>query len=195
VALPPPTRAVVSVKAATTATIIAEVPVAETYQARVIALNDNSTFPAVLAGGHVGELKLTAKAPTVLNVSVRAPQLKLAPDNPTMVKAGAPFTLAGTVSDSARSLGTKNRMRVWISEGRAPVTNYAGTQTSTIEVTTKGGDATFRFDLVAPTHATTLYYQFGEIPTDFASSDGRQAPFVVVPDLSAGAVPLSLRVE
>jgi hypothetical protein len=194
-ALPPPTRASVTVKGATTATLSANVPVGENYQARVLALRGSDSFPSVLAGGRLTALKLTPNATLPLDVALKAPALQLAPGTPTTVAPGARFTLAGTLTDAAHALGTKNRMRVWISEGAPPTANFAGRQVSTIDVTTTGADIAFSFELTAPTRPTTLYLQFGELPADFARADGQQAAFVVLPDVAAGAKPLELRVQ
>jgi len=178
-----------------TASLSTTLPLAEGYQARVLALRGDGNFPTLLATGRLDQVKIDAAKPAPLEVSLRAPAVKLAADSPASVAPGARYKLAGTITDGGRALGTKNRMRVWISEGTLPNANRAGTQTSTIDVTTNGDDVTFSFDLVAPARPTTLYYQFGEIPTDFARADGRQAPYVMLPDLSAGAKPLELIVK
>jgi hypothetical protein len=194
-ALPPPTRVAFATHGATQTTLTASVPPGENYQARVIAIDGDGPFPTVLASGRVGALKLTANDSPPLQVSLRTPELKLASTTPASVAPGAAYTLAGTITDAAHALGAKNRMRVWISEGQPPTANFAGVQTSTIDVTPNGDDVNFSFELTAPKRATTLYFQFGELPPDFARADGRQAAFLVLPDLSRGAKALELTVK
>jgi hypothetical protein len=195
VALPAPTRAAIAAMGQPSVTLTANVPPADNYQARVVALGRGDPFPAVLASGRLAALKFAAGETMPLQVTLRAPEVKLAPTNPATVTPGAHYRLSGTITDAAHALGTKNRMRIWISEGVAPTQNFSGTQTSTIDVTASGDDVAFTFELVAPSRATTLYYQVGELPPDFTRPDGRQAAFVVLPDLSSGAKPLALRVQ
>lgn len=193
---PPPTlRESLDPKGATTATLKANLPVADGYQARVIALRGDGAFPTLVAGGRIDQVKINTQQPAPLAVSLQAPTLRPDPQNPTTVKRGALYQLRGVVADPARALGTRNRMRVWITEGAAPTKNFSGAQTTTVDVTTEGDDVTFTFDLKAPDQPGTLYYQFGELPPDFARADERQAPFIALPDLNAGGKPLALRVE
>lgn len=191
----PASRHAVVTNGASSVTLHAAVPVGENYSVRVVALQGDGSFPIVLAGGNISALKIPAGKNTDAEVSLQPPTLKLDPANPASVAPGARFTLAGVVTDAAQALGTKNRMRIWISQGAPPRENFAGTQTSTTLVTTKGNDVSFSFDLTAPKEPTTLYFQFGEIPTDFAREDGKQAPFLVLPNLGTGASALQLRVE
>jgi hypothetical protein len=165
------------------------------YQIRVIALKGDGTSPIVLAGGRIAQAKVNADQIARVDVALAPPKLKLSPDNPTTVAPGASYTLAGTLIDAANCLGAKNRMRMWLSAGAPPRTNFAGTQTSTIDVTTEGNDVTFSFTLTAPKEPGTLYFQFGELPSDFARADGQQAPLLVLPDVSAGAAVFKLSVR
>jgi hypothetical protein len=191
----PSVREAIDPQGSPTATVRASVPPGDSYQARVVALRGKDTFPSVIAGGRIDLLKVSAENPTPLQVALKTPSLKLSADTPQTVAPGAPYRIAGTITDGARALGTKNRMRVWVSEGTPPTANYAGQQISTVDVTTDGDDVNFNFELTAPKQPTTLYFQVGELPPDFAASDGHQAPFVVLPDLGAGAKPLALKVE
>ncbi len=179
----------------TSATVRTTLPLSDGYQARVIALRSDDAFPTVLAAGRIDQVKVDANSPAPLSISLIPPTLKLAPTTPTSVSPGATYKLAGTIVDAGRALGTKNRMRVWISAGTPPKMNYAGTQTSTVEVTTTDDDIYFTFELTAPAKPTTLYFQFGEIPSDFAAADGAPAPFLVLPNIGAGAKPLELVVQ
>jgi hypothetical protein len=191
----PSVREAIDPQGSTTATVRASVPPGDSYQARVVALRGKDTFPSVVAGGRIDLLKVSADGAAPLQVALKTPSLKLADDTPRSVAPGGHYRIAGTITDGARALGTKNRMRVWLSEGTPPTANYAGRQISTVDVTTEGDDVNFSFELTAPKERTTLYFQFGELPSDFAAADGHQAPFVVLPDLGAGAKPLALKVE
>lgn len=176
-------------------TVPVEVPAGKHYRIRAVALKGDGMYPSVLAGGLVTNIDVEAGQPTEAQISVAAPKIELAPVTPASVAAGASFKLSGTITDPAGVLGTKNRMRVWVSPGSPLKENYAGTQTSTTDVTTDGQAIAFHFDLTAPAEATTLYFQFGEISNEFVREDRRQAPFLVAPDFSAGAQPLAIRVE
>lgn len=191
----PSVREAVETKGSTTATLRASVPAGDGYQARVVALRGDETFPAVIAGGRIETLKVGAEAGAPLEVTLKAPSLQLDPATPKTVAPGARYKISGTITDGARALGTRSRMRVWISEGTAPTANYAGRQVTSVDVTPKGDDVAFNFELTAPKNPTTLYFQFGELPGDFARADNRQAPFIVLPDLSSGGSPLQIRVE
>ena len=136
----------------------------------------------------------SARDASVSIVADCTPRLALAPATPASVKANEHYILAGTITDDAEFLGTKNRMRVWFSSGAPPAANYDGAQTSTVIVTSQGDTIAFTFELTAPKDPTTLYFQLGEVSPDFARKDGSQAAFLVLPDLSLGAKPLTLQV-
>lgn len=191
----PIVRTAVPVNGASSITARVTVAEGENYQVRALALRGSDAAPTMMAGGRVGGLKVSAEQSANTAIALQAPVLTLSSANPAVVAPGARYTLAGTIKDAAQSLGTKSRMRVWISEGAPPQANYTGVQTSTVDVTLKGEEIAFQFDLVAPKQATVLYYQFGELPGDFARTDGTQAPFLVLPDIASGAKPLQLRVE
>lgn len=191
----PPARHAVATNGATSLTVTAPVPAGDNYQVRVVALRGEGAFPTVLAGGRLSGLKVTAENVLSVAVALNAPKLELAADNPASVAPGAHYTLAGTITDAANCLGAKNRMRVWMSVDAPPRENFAGAQISTIDVKTDGDEVAFSFPLTAPATAGTLYFQFGELPADFARSDGTQAAFLVLPNLAAGDAPLTLRVE
>lgn len=191
----PPFRQAVATAGATTVTAHIARPAGDNYRVRAIAIGQDGSLPAVLAGGQAAGIKLTAEKAAPVALDLKSPALKLSPDNPTSVAAGSKFTLAGKITDAARSLGAKNRMRVWISENTPPDKNRAGTQISTVEVTAKDDDVDFAFSLTAPKNPGTLYFQFGEIPPDFARDDGTQAPLLVLPDLRAGGSVPQLKIE
>ncbi len=176
-------------------TVPIDVPAGKHYRIRAVALKGDGMYPSVLAGGIVTNIDVAADKPTEARIPVAAPKIELAPVTPAAVPAGAAFKLAGTITDPAGILGTKNRMRVWVNPGSPMQENYAGTQTSTTDVTTDGQKIAFHFDLTAPADPTTLYFQFGEISNEFVREDRRQAPFLVAPDFNAGAQPLAIRVE
>ncbi len=180
---------------ATSLTVHTNVAAGSNYRVRVVAIKGDGPFPTVLGGGKTAGIKAEADQVAHASVLVTAPMLKLAADNPSAVAAGSHYTLAGTITDPSSFLGTKSRMRVWLNDGTPPAANYDGVQVSTVKVTMKDDDVTFTFDLTAPKKPTTLYFQLGEVSPDFASKDGSQAAFLVVPDLSAGASALQLKVE
>jgi hypothetical protein len=188
-------RAAVKPDGATSVTVHSIVPAGSNYRIRVVAIKGNDPFPAVLAGGRTAGVKVETDKITAASVSLAAPVLKLSDDLPASVAANSHFILRGTIDDPSDFLGTKTRMRVWLSDGKPPAANYDGMQVSTVDVTIKDDLVTFNFDLTAPKDPTTLYFQLGEVSPDFARKDGSQAAFLVLPDLSAGASPLQLRVE
>jgi hypothetical protein len=190
-----PIRDSVKTKGATSVTVHSTVPVGANYRVRVVAIKGDDPFPTVVAGGKTIGVKVEADKIASTSVSLLSPVLKLADDHPATVAANAHFKLAGTITDPSSFLGTKTRMRVWLSAGRPPAANYDGTQVSTVDVTIKDDIVSFNFDLTAPKDPTTLYFQLGEVSPDFARKDGSQAAFLVLPDLSIGANPLQLRVE
>lgn len=178
-----------------TATWSVAAPAGTNYRVRVAAIKGEGTFPTLIAGGKAAGLKLEADKKTAAAVTLNAPSLKLAADNPTTLTVGAPFKLSGVLHDPGNFLGTKNRMRVWMSAGQRPTANQAGTQVSTVDVETKDEAVSFNLELVAPREAGPLYVQFGETSADFNRPDGKQVPLFVFPDLSAGAKPIELRIE
>ncbi len=188
-------RNAVETKGATSLTVHTEVPAGVNYCVRVVAIKGDGSFPSVLAGGRTLGVKVDADQMASTQVLLTAPVLKLAEDHPTAVAAGSAYTLTGTIIDPSNFLGAKGRMRVWFSTGKPPAANYDGVQVSTVNVTTKDDVVTFNFDLKAPKDPTTLYFQLGEVSPDFVRKDGTQAAFLVLPDLSAGAQPLQLKVE
>jgi len=182
-------------KGAASLTVHMSVAAGSNYRVRVVAIKGDGPFPSVLGGGKTAGIKAEADKIAQASVLVTAPVLKLAAGNRAIVAAGSHYTLSGTITDPSSFLGTKTRMRVWLNEGSAPAANYDGVQVSTVNVTMKDDDITFNFDLTAPKNPTTLYFQLGEVSPDFASRDGSQAAFLILPDLSAGASPLQLKVE
>ena len=190
-----PMRRAVVPSGANSVSLDVPVPAGENYQVRVVALRGSNPFPPVVAGGRASAIKVSAETSAPIAIALTAPQLKLSPKNPASVAPGAHYTLAGTLTDAAGSLGQKNRMRVWMSVGTPPRENFAGAQVSTIDVKADGDDVTFSIALTAPAEPTTLYFQFGEVPNDFARADGTQAAYLVLPNLAAGEAPLTLRVQ
>lgn len=170
-------------------------PAGANYRIRVAAIKGDGTFPVVIAGGKATGLKVEADKTTSAAITLAAPSLQLDAANPATVTAGAHFKLAGVVKDPGSFLGTKNRMRVWMSPGKAPTANQAGTQVSTVEVETKDDDVRFTIELTAPKEPGPLFVQFGEVSLDFNRPDGKQVPFMVLPDLTAGGKPIELKVE
>ena len=189
-----PVRTATPTKGATELTLHSDVPAGDNYQIRVIAIGGDGNFPSVLAGGHVRSIKVAADTVTPEQLALTPPKLTLNPALPATVAAGTHYKISGIFTDAAEALGTKTRMRVWVSQGTPPAENYAGAQISTVDVTIKDDDVAFNFDLIAPAAPTTLYLQFGELPPDFVRADNRQAPFLVLPDLSRKAAPLALAV-
>lgn len=169
-------------------------PAGTNYRVRVVAIKGDGTFPVVVAGGRATGLKIDAEKTTAAKIALAAPSLTLSADNPTTVAAGSHFKLAGVVKDPGNFLGTKNRMRVWLSPGKAPAANQAGTQISTVDVETKDDEVKFAIELTAPKEQGPLFVQFGEVSPDFARPDGKQVPFIVLPDLTAGGKPVELKV-
>ena len=190
-----PVRRAVVPSGANSISLDVPVPAGENYQVRVVALRGSNPFPAIIAGGRASAIKVSAETSSSIAIALTAPQLKLSPENPASVAPGAHYTLAGTITDAADSLGQKNRMRVWLNIGTPPRENFAGAQVSTIDVKADGDDVTFNIALTAPAEPTTLYFQFGEVPNDFARTDGTQAAYLVLPNLAAGEAPLTLRVQ
>ncbi len=188
----PPVRQAVETGGASSVTVHVARAAGENYRVRAIAMGDDGRLPAVLAGGHADRVKVAASQMAPVALRLKSPVLKLSPANPSAVAAGERFTLAGTITDAAQCLGTKNRMRVWLSENSPLAANHAGTQTSTVDVTTNGNDIEFTFNLTAPKTPGTLFFQFGEVPPDFAREDGTQAPLLVLPNLATGASALQL---
>jgi hypothetical protein len=188
-------RNAVETKGATSVTVHTEVPAGANYRVRAVAIKGDGTFPSVLAGGKATGIKVEADQVASTPVLLTVPVLKLAADQAKSVTAGSAYTLSGTIIDPSSFLGSKDRMRVWFSNGQPPAANYEGVQVSTVKVTTKEDVLTFAFDLTAPKEPTTLYFQLGEVSPDFVRKDGTQAAFLVLPDLSAGGQPLQLRVE
>ena len=190
-----PVRRTVVPNGANSVNLDVPVPAGENYQVRVVALRGANPFPAVVAGGRASAIEVSAETSSPIAVALTAPQLKLSLENPASVAPGVHYTLAGTITDAAGSLGQKNRMRIWLSVGTPPHENFAGAQVSTVDVKADGDDVTFSLALTAPAEPTTLYFQFGEVPNDFARSDGTQAAYLVLPNLAAGEAPLALRVQ
>lgn len=188
-------RTAVETRGAASMTVHTDVPAGANYRVRAVAIKGENPFPTVLAGGKATGVKVEADRVASVPVLVTAPVLKLASDSPASVVAGSSYTLTGTITDPSSFLGTKSRMRVWFSNGKPPAANYEGVQVSTVKVTMKDDVVTFDFDLTAPKEPTTLYFQLGEVSPDFVRKDGTQAAFLVLPDLSAGASALQLRVE
>jgi hypothetical protein len=170
---------------ASTVTWRTSAPTGDNVRIRVVAVKGDAAFPLVIASGKIVGLTTTDTS-TPVSVALTPSTLKLAPDVPQTVAPGAKFILAGTITDPGSFLGTKNRLRVWLSPGTPPAADRAGTQISTIDVTTKDDDVTFAFELTAPSEPGALYYQFGEVSADFARADGSQAPFLMLPAAGAG---------
>jgi hypothetical protein len=192
---PPAVRTEMKLSApASTVTWRTASPTAGNLRIRVAAIKGDNAFPLVIASGQAVGLKTTADAATPVSLALAPPILKLAPEVPQTVAPGAKFTLAGTITDPGNFLGTKNRMRVFLNTGTPPAADRAGMQISTIDVTTKGDNVTFAFELTAPSEPGALYYQFGEISGDFVRADGTQAPFLVLPSTTDG-VPLQLKIQ
>ena len=188
-------RSAVETKGASSVTVHTDVPAGSNYRVRVVAINGDNPFPAVLAGAKAMDLKVEADHVASTPLLLTAPVLKLAADQPRTIAAGSTYTLTGTITDPSNFLGSKDRMRVWLSSGKPPAANYDGAQISTVDVTQKDDMITFNFELTAPKDPTTLYFQLGEVSPDFVRKDGSQAAFLVLPDLSAGASALQLKVE
>ena len=159
-------------------------PAGNGYRVRVIATRGSGIFPSVVAGGKAAGVNVTANVLTTTAITLSAPSLNLASSNPASVSSGTTFTIAGSITDPANFLDGRTTLRMWTNTGTSPTTNIVGTQNYSYGLTKSGDNYAFSFNLTAPPISTVLYYQIGDNGSAFDRSDGTQAPFLVLPDLS-----------
>ena len=177
---------------ATSLVLRSGLPAGNGYRVRVVAIRGSGTFPSVVAGGKAAGVNVAANAIVMANVSLTAPTLTLAGSNPTAVSPGATFVIAGSITDSANFLDGSTTLRMWTNTGTAPTTNTVGTQNYIFNLSKSGDIYSFSFSLTAPPTSTVLYYQIGENRSPFDRSDGTQASFLVLPDLSLNDIARSI---
>ena len=148
----------------------------------------------MVAGGKALGILVAGGQLTVAAIGLAAPTLTVDPTNPTSVAPASPVTLRWTIHDPSHFLEGAGGMRLWwttdATAGNATGVQVAGSLSGSV-----GDNFSYMATFTAPSGASTLHYQFGEVSQAFNNLDGLVFPFLVLPDRNTGASRLALSVS
>ncbi len=162
------------------------VPPGGPYRVRAIAFRAGGSFPAVLASGKVLGISAGSNSTVAATLALGTISGGLDPSTPSAGQAGATVRIKINLVDPGDFLdGTPSgRISYWTSPFTANL--YGPYAYGTL---TAAGSGTYQFsaDFSLPALPGTIYYQFGEGSSAFASGAGSETPFLIWPNVEAGS--------
>jgi len=160
------------------------------YRARAIAWTSNgAATPPILRTGKAVNIQVVGL--TEAGIALSDVVFTLDNTTPASVFPGAALTIKVNYSDAGDVLEGGNGARIWYASSPFQ-TNFGGNQVSGWLTSDGTGRWQSETTMMAPAAPGALYYQFGEMATQFAT--GLETPALVWPDLSRGGSLLALQV-
>lgn len=152
------------------------------YRARAVAwTSTGAATPPLLRTGKAVNIQVVGL--TEASIALTDLSFTLDSTTPSSVFPGTPFTITVNYSDAGDVLEGGNGARIWYAASPFQ-TNFSGSQVSGVLISDGAGRWRCETTMTAPASPGVLYYQFGEMATQFAT--GTETPAVVWPDLSGG---------
>ena len=165
------------------------VPAGGPYRIRALAFNSNpgsTSRPAILRSGQVNGV-IAGTGVASASITLGDISMLLDGSTPSSGTTGSVVTIAVNVLDSGAVLESATSARIWTDQ-TAFAQNFGGTAVTGTWASAGAGQWRASVPVTLPGTAGTLYYQLGEAAQDFASVDVQETPYLVWPNVSAGAV-------